>query len=103
MELDYDAFRKLSWSERLKIFGALSAEEKAEFVRGIIGRWLDTHRGELSARQIAILEENIAFMRPELYGDATPLELLSEARQLEARTAELLSREQMREALTMHW
>lgn len=103
MDVDYDAFRKLAWSERLEIFGALSAEEKAAFVRVVISRWLEAHRAELSAQQIAILEENVAFIRPELYVDATPPELLSEARQLEARTAELLSREQMRQALTMHW
>ena len=103
MTVDYEHFRGMPWDERLTIFNALPAEEKAELVRTIISRWLDAHRAELTPAQIEILEANINFVCPELYEEHTSPDLLRAFQELESRTATLLSRNQMREALTMHW
>jgi hypothetical protein len=103
MPMDPETFRTKSWSERLEIFNGISAEEKAVLVRANIGWWLASHRSELSDAQAAILEENIAFVTADIYADAPRGELLARLNELEKRTAELLSRDQMREALTMHW
>jgi hypothetical protein len=89
--------------ERLRLFNAISGEEQAELVQTHISRWLESHRQDLTAEQVNIVEENISFVSPELYLRPRNLELFSRFKDLENRTAALLSREQMRDALTMHW
>jgi hypothetical protein len=103
MLVDYDEFRKKDWDERVRVFGAISSEEKAELVRTHIARWLASHRQELDPSQIEILEENVAFVSAALYVRPLDGRLLDRSRELEGRTARVLSRDQMREALTMHW
>lgn len=103
MQLDYEAFRGLPWDERVTLFDALPRTGKAELVRTHIRRWLEAHRAELSAEQIEVLEASIAFITPEMYARKKSAELLLAAKALELRTADVLSREQMREALTLHW
>ena len=103
MTLDYDSFRAKSWEERVTLFNSISAEEKAELVRTHISRWLQSHRDELTAEQVEILEENIASVIPELYVRPRDRDLFNRFMALEKRTAGVLSREQMRDALTMHW
>jgi hypothetical protein len=101
--LDYDSFRTKSWSERVSLFNRISAEERAELVRTHIRRWLSLHRHELTDEQIAIVEENIAFIRADLYTLPRDEELVSRYSDLAKRTVMLLSREQARDALTMYW
>jgi len=101
--LDYDSFRSMNWSERVSIFNSISAEERAELVRTHISRWLSLNRHELTDAQIAIVEENIAFIRTELYALPRDEDLGSRYLALAKRTALLLSREQTRDALTMYW
>ena len=103
MSVDYETFRAMEWGDRVTTFNAISPQERAALVQTHITRWLDANREELSGAQIEILEENIAFIRAELYEQSRPTELLRAAQELETRTATLLSREQMRQALTMHW
>jgi hypothetical protein len=55
----------------------------------IISRWLDSHREDLSTSQISILEEWMAFVRPELYVLPKSEDSMSQIKELEA--------------LTMHW
>ncbi len=102
MPVDYDTFRGQTWDERIAIVNAISADEKAELVRTHATRWLDEHRNQLSRAQILIVEENIAFVTPELYGNPSD-DLVARMEDLQARTAAVLSREQIRGALTMHW
>ena len=101
--LDYDSFRTKGWTERVALFNSISAEERAELVRTHISRWLSLHRHELTDEQIAIVEENIAFIRAELYAFPRDEELVSRYLDLAKRTAMLLSRDQARDALTMYW
>ena len=103
MTVDYEHFRGMGWDERLTTFNALTAEEKAALVQTHISRWLAAHRAELTPAQIEIVEANIHFVCANLYEEQTSHDLLRAFKQLESRTATLLSRDQMREALTMHW
>jgi len=101
--IDYDSFRAMGWAERVSLFNSVSAEERAELVRIHISRWLNLHRHELTDEQIAIVEENIAFIRTELYTLPRDEDLVSRYADLAKRTAMLLSRDQARDALTMYW
>ena len=101
--IEYDSFRAKSWPERISIFNAISAEERAELVRTHVSRWLSLHRHELTDEQIAIVEENIAYISSALYELPRDEALVSRYLDLAKRTATLLSGEQMRDALTMYW
>jgi hypothetical protein len=103
MQCDYETFRGMPWDERVTVFDALPAKEKAELVRTHTTRWLEAHRTGLTPEQIAIVEEHIAFVGPELYARKKNAELLLAAKELELRSSSVLSREQLREALTLHW
>ena len=65
--IDYDTFGKLGIQGRLKAFNEASPENKAELVKTQATRWLDKNRSRLTPEQIAVLEENIAFISPALY------------------------------------
>jgi hypothetical protein len=101
--IEYDSFRAKSWQERITLFNAISAEERAELVRTHVSRWLSLHRHELTDEQIAIVEENIACINSALYELPRDEALVSRFLDLVKRTETLLSLEQMRDALTMHW
>jgi len=101
--IDYDLFRTKSWPERIAIFNAISAEERAELVRTHVTRWLSLHRHELTDEQIEIVEENIAFISSALYERPRNEALASRYLELAKRTAMLLSPEQATDALTMYW
>ena len=103
MPPDYDEFRRTTWEERLAIFNALSPEGKAVLVRSQISGWLDRHREELTAAQIAILEESIESVVPGLYISPETDHLTARARDIEKRARDLLSPAQCIDALTMQW
>ena len=103
MTIHYESFKRKSWHERIEIFNAVSAEDKADLVRTHVSWWLETHRRELTPQQIAILEENIAAIVPSLYLRPRNEELPDWWKELEKRTAALLTGDQRRQALTMHW
>ena len=101
MAVNYESFR--TWAERVTLFDAISAEEKAELVRTHIRRWLEANRERLNPAQIEMMEENIAYVKAELYVVPKSDESRNELKALEARTAALFSGDQIRDALTMHW
>src|ERR1044071_8756518 len=93
----------MGWEERVSLFNSVSAEERAELVRTHISRWLNLHRHELTNEQIAIVEENIAFICTDLYTLPRDEDLACRYGDLAKRTVMLLSRDQARDALTMYW
>jgi hypothetical protein len=103
MPVDYDAFRRMPWADRLETFNGISPSEKAQLVREHAGRWLEAHRRELDERQTRILEEAIEFVRPKLYQIPKDPALRAQSKDLERRILSLLSCDQVREALTMQW
>ena len=64
---DYDDFMKLSVHQRHARFDTISAENKAMIVRTHSERWLRNNRGRLSASEVEVFEEIIAFISPDLY------------------------------------
>jgi hypothetical protein len=64
---DYDAFMTLSVHQRHARFDTLSAENKALMVRTHAERWLHNNRGRLTASDVEMFEEIIAFFTPDLY------------------------------------
>lgn len=99
MPVDYDEFRKKPWNERVTLFNAISAADKAELMRTNTARWLETHRPELSAEQVAFIEESLSFVTPERY--LTPPD--DEVHELARRARELFTPEQYVEAFTIQW
>lgn len=64
---DYDDFMKLSVHQRHARFDTISAENKAMIVRTHSERWLYNNRGRLTASEVEVFEEIIAFVTPDLY------------------------------------
>ena len=62
----YDDFMKLSPRERRARFSALSAEQRATIVQTNVRRWINSNRDRLSAGELAVFEEIVAFLSPEL-------------------------------------
>jgi hypothetical protein len=56
----------------------------------------------LTREQIAIMEENLAFLTADLYRQQPSPELMAKVKALETRTAALFSREDMAQALTIN-
>jgi hypothetical protein len=63
----YDDFMKLTVGQRRDRFHGLAAENKAMIFRTHAERWLAGNRGRLTASEIAMFEEIIAFITPGLY------------------------------------
>jgi hypothetical protein len=63
----YDDFMKLSGEERRARFGTISAENKAMIMRTHVELWLRGNRGRLTASEIAVFQEMIAVITPDLY------------------------------------
>ena len=103
MAIDYDEFRRTTWDERVAIFSALTADEKAELFRSQVAGWLRRHREELTSPQIDLLEQAIELAVPELYSFPKPDELVSRVTEFEKRARALLTPAQHIDALTMQW
>lgn len=76
----------------------MSEEERAEAMRGQVRAWMEKHRATLTAEQLAILEENIAFITPELYRHPHDPEFHQRFVDLKARTAKLFFFDQLVQA-----
>src|SRR5262245_50865851 len=98
----YDQFFAMTnRSDRIRVFNEITAENKATLVRTHMERWLNRHRGRLSAEQVAMMEENIRFVTPELYGLPKSPELHAKILELAERTSGLFSASDAAQALTM--
>lgn len=96
--IDYDTFGKLGVQARIKAFNEASAENKAELVKTQARRWLDKNRSRLTPEQIAVLEENIAFISPALYRFPRKEVDQKAVLELQTRTTALLSEDDMFQA-----
>jgi hypothetical protein len=66
--ISYDSLWKHDVETRLKVFGSLSQENKAEILTTQIQRWILKNRDRLSAAQISLLEERMALAKEDLAG-----------------------------------
>jgi len=99
--VSYDSFMHQDVPARIQLFNTLTPENRVEIVKTQIERWLEANQGRLTKEQIAIMEENLAFLTADLYRLPRNPELMAKAKDLETRTAALLSREDMGQALTI--
>jgi hypothetical protein len=97
--ITYDAYIALDRGPRLHIFNLITPENRAALVREQIQRWLKANRSRLSDAQIAVLEENLAFITPDHYMFPNTAETLARAKALETKTRALLSRDDVYQAL----
>lgn len=100
--VEYDDYCKLDVKAKNRLFGIISPENRADLVRTQIQRWLDKNRSRLTADQIRVLEDNVAFIKPDLYRLPRREEDMAKAKELEQRTLALMSREDMTEAFTVY-
>src|SRR5262245_17173822 len=102
VSIDYDTFCAQSEQERIRTFNIVTPEIRAELVRTRIVRWLDANSARLSTEQVAMMRENVAFVTADAYRKETRSAFQERAKELEQRTAALFTREEMRQALTIH-
>jgi len=98
---DYDFIMSGDWAHRSRLFESLPPEEKADFARTHRRRWLDANWQGLSAEQVAAIEEQIAFIKPELYVSPRDPELFGKAKALEEQALELFPKQDLYQ-LTLH-
>jgi pimeloyl-ACP methyl ester carboxylesterase len=66
--IDYDTFmEKTELQDRLRLFNAITPENRAEIVRTQVRRWLEANRDRLTAEQIEVMEDTIASIVPDRY------------------------------------
>jgi hypothetical protein len=101
VRVEYDTFCQQDRQSKIRLFNEISAENRAELVRTQIERWLNKNKPRLTSEQIKIMEENLSFVRADLYRLPRREEDLVKARELEERTAAVLSLEDRAQALTI--
>ena len=98
----YDEFFALAdRDDRIRVFNEITAENRATLVRTHLERWLSRNRGRLSAEQVAMMEENIRFVGPELYSLPKKPEVQAKALDLAERTRKLFGPMDVAQALTI--
>jgi len=65
--IDYDTYASKSPLQKVRILSELTPANIAELVIVHWRRWLESNRHRLNGEQIAFLEEQIAYIKPELY------------------------------------
>jgi hypothetical protein len=99
--IEYDAFCTLDLKTKQKLFAEIKPDNRADLIRTQARRWLEKNRARLNTEQIKIMEENIAFVKPDLYKFPRNEVDLALAKSLEQRTLAVMAREDMAEALTI--
>ena len=99
--IDYDTFMQQDDQGRIKTFNQVTPENRAELVQTQIKRWVEKNRGRLTAEQLKIMDENLAFVTADIYRLPKSQENMAKAKDLETRTAAAFSREDMMQALTI--
>jgi hypothetical protein len=66
-QITYAAFMALSDQQRRDRFDGFDAETKSVLMRTHANQWLDKNRTRLSASQIALMQDLIAYLSPEAY------------------------------------
>jgi hypothetical protein len=66
-EMTYAAFMALNDQQKRDRFAQFNAETKSVLMRTHANQWLDKNRTRLSASQIALMQEMIAYLSPEAY------------------------------------
>ncbi len=65
--VNYDDFMRLDFKARREQFSRVSPESKATIMRTHAERWLAENRNRLSRSEVAIFQELIAYVTPDVY------------------------------------
>lgn len=65
--IGYDEFMRLSPDQRRARFDVIGAENRAIIVQTHARRWLHDNRGRLTAEEVTVFEEIIAYLEPGLH------------------------------------
>jgi hypothetical protein len=96
--INYKQFKDLQHRERIKIFNEISAENRALLMKTQVENWLAENRSRLNQDQIAVVEEIISFVKPELYRENRDhLKATQEADKLFNKAETVFSREEIME------
>jgi hypothetical protein len=100
-DLSYDEFVKLSPDARRDQFVRLRAEQKAHIKRTHAERWLAANRSRLSAEQIAVTSEAIAFVTPDIYLQPNDPEIAKQQEAVKQKLACVLGRDNAQDAFVL--
>jgi hypothetical protein len=100
--MDYDTLMKLELRGRLRAFESASARNKAQLMSTHIERWIAKNRARLTTQQLAVMQDNLAFVTPDTYEGRDVPAAQARARALEQRTAALFSRDEMTQAISLY-
>lgn len=99
--VDYDSFMQQDVQGRIRTFNQLTPENRAELVQTQIKRWIEQNRTRLTPEQLTVMDENLAYVTADRYRQPMDREQLAKAKEVEARTAAVFTREDMVQALTI--
>lgn len=91
----YDAFMLAEPAARVAAFARLAAEEKAELMTTHMRRYQRAHRASLSDEQSAVIDANLAALRPDFYRQPVSRQWRDRAVALFQEAREVFSREEM--------
>lgn len=94
----YDTFIRQPPNQQRLAFAMLTAENKSVIKRAHAQHWLDQHRAELAASQVAVVEEAIAFVSPDLYRNPADAKLRQKEEALRSKLTCALGRRRVQEA-----
>jgi hypothetical protein len=96
----YDEFMHLRPEARHEVFASLSADQKSQFKREHVTRWLTAHRRTLTAAQVKVVNEAIEFLSAEYYSQPNTPENRKREEVLRRQLECSLGRVKVAEAMT---
>jgi hypothetical protein len=96
LKISYDEYLALPLEERIKISGVVSAENHALLMKTHVKTWLAFNHPRLTREQIAMVEEIIRFITPEMYQANRDYEkVMREAKELYTKATAVFPREEV--------
>lgn len=100
-EITYDKLMQQNVAARLASFNRLNPEQKSSILRTHIQRWIEANRATLTPEQLAVTDEWKEFANVANFAESLTEERHREIKDIETRSAEVFSRGQLRDALTL--
>jgi hypothetical protein len=97
----YDAFMRAEPAPRGAAFARLAAEEKAELMTTHMRRYQRSRRASLSDEQSAVIDANLAALRPDFYRQPVSREWRDRAVALFLQAREVFSREELMQVFSL--
>jgi hypothetical protein len=100
-DISYDDFVKLAPEARRAQFQRLTADRKALIKRTHAQRWLTTNRARLSDAQIAVANDAIEFVTPQIYLRPGDPDMLEQEQRIKQRLTCILGHDNTRQAFVL--